>query len=283
MDIMIPPSVPMIIYGMMSDVSIGKLFIAGFGPGFLEVLVFSVIIFVMVKLRPSLAPLPAGTTTFIEKLKGTKSLLPILAIFLVVFGGLYSGIFTATEAGGIGAVAAVIVVLVMRRLSRSGFKNALFQTVGLTGRVFAILVGVFVFNTFIAVSGLSAALGEWIISIGVSPKIFLAVVLIMFLVLGAFMEEISLMLLTVPLLLPAAAALGIDLIHFGILIILAWQIGMIAPPVGLIVFVTKGILPDVSTATVYKGCLPFLAGLVAVEAMVVFAPEIALLPLQWMK
>ncbi len=283
MDIMIPPSVPMIIYALAAEVSVGKMFIAGFIPGIVEVLVFSLIIFVMVKRKPSLAPLASIKVNFMQKLKGLKSVLPILAIFLVVFGGLYGGVFTPTEAGAIGVVAAIVVCVMLRRLRARGFKEALLSTVGMTGTVLAILIGVMLFNTFVALSRLPSTLGEWVIGIGISPALFLVFVLLLYLVLGAFMEEISLMLLTIPIFMPAVRALGVDPIHFGILIILAWQIGMLAPPVGLMVFVTKSVLPDVSTGTVYRGCLPFLVGLIFVEALVVFAPDVALLPLRWMK
>lgn len=283
MDIMIPPSVPMIIYAMAAEVSVGKMFIAGFIPGVVEVLVFCLIIFAMVKRKPSLAPLASVHVTLKEKLKGSKSVLPIAAIFIVVFGGMYAGVFTPTESGAIGVIAAIIVCVALRRLRGRGFKEALFETVRLTGTVMALLIGVMLFNGFIALSRLPATLGQWVIGMGVSPALFLMFVLLLYLVLGAFMEEVSLMLLTVPIFMPAVKALGIDPIHFGILIILAWQIGMIAPPVGLIVFVTKSVLPDVSTATVYRGSLPFLAGLIFVEALVVFVPDVALFPLRYMK
>ncbi len=283
MDIMIPPSVPMIIYAMVSDVSVGKMFIAGFGPGLLEVVLFSLFVFIMVKRNPSLAPLCAESFPFLEKVKGLKSVAPIIVIFLLVFGGLYGGIFTPTEAGAIGVVASTIVCLIMRRLTWPGLKSALTQSVRLTGTIFFLLIGVMLFNTFIALSGLSRLLSEWVVSIGLSQVGFLAMVLFLYLILGALMDEVSMMLLTIPFYMPAVNALGIDPVWFGILVILAWQIGMVAPPVGLIAFVTQSVLKEVSLRTVYEGCLPFILALIIVEILVIFVPDIALFPLRLMK
>jgi tripartite ATP-independent transporter DctM subunit len=283
MDIMIPPSVPMIIYGMVSEVSVGKLFIAGFGPGVLEVILFSLFIFIMVKRNPSLAPLSAESYSFLEKIKGLKGVTPIIVIFIMVFGGLYGGIFTPTEAGAMGVIASIIVCLVMRRLTWRGLKSALTQSVRLTGTVFMILIGVMLFNTFIALSGLSTLLSEWVISMGISPIFFLVMVLLLYLPLGALMDEVSMMLLTIPFYMPAVKALGIDPVWFGILIILAWQIGLVAPPVGMIAFVTQSVLKEVSLQTVYKGCLPFILALIIVEIVVIFVPDVALFLLQVMK
>ena len=283
MDIMIPPSIPMIIYSMVAEVSVGQMFIAGFGPGILEVILFSLFIFIMVKRNPSLAPLSTERYSFLEKVKGSKGITPIVIVFLLVFGGLYGGIFTPTEAGAIGVIASIAVCLVMGRLHWRGLKSALGQSVRLTGTVFIMIIGVMLFNTFIALSGLATVLSEWVVSIGISPLGFLAIVLFLYLPLGALMDEASMMLLTIPFYMPAVRALGIDPVWFGILIILAWQIGLVAPPVGLIAFVTQGVLKDVSLKTVYKGCLPFILALVIVEVVVLFVPDVALFLLKVMK
>jgi len=139
------------------------------------------------------------------------------------------------------------------------------------------------FNSFMALSGLSTLLSDWVISIGISPLLFLAIVLFLYLPMGALMDEASMMLLTIPFYLPAVKALGIDPVWFGILIIMAWQIGLVAPPVGLIAFVTQGVLKDVSLQTVYKGCLPFILALIIVEIMLLFIPDVALFLLKAMK
>ena len=284
MDIMIPPSIPMIIYGMIAEVSIGTLFLAGFVPGFLEVIVFGGIIYIMVKRNPSLAPLSIETpASFMEKVKRSKRVLPTVVIFLLVFGGMYGGVFTPTEAGAMGVLAAIIVSLVMKRLQWQVLKNALIQTARLTGTVFMILIGVAFFNTFVTFSGLPEALSKWIVSIGMGPLMFLIVVSALYFPMGALMDEISMMLLTVPFFLPTARALGIDPIYFGILIILAWQVGFIAPPVAMLVFVTHSVLPEVPIGKIYKGCIPYLLGLAIVELLILFIPAIVFFPLKLLR
>ena len=283
MDIMIPPSIPMILYSMISEVSVGEMFIAGFGPGLLQVILFSLFIFIMVKRNPSLAPLSAERYPFLEKVKALKGVTPIILVFLLVFGGLYGGIFTPTEAGAFGVLSSIAVCWVMRRLTWRGLKGALAQSVRLTGTIFMMIIGVMLFNSFMALSGLSTLLSDWVISIGISPLLFLAIVLFLYLPMGALMDEASMMLLTIPFYLPAVKALGIDPVWFGILIIMAWQIGLVAPPVGLIAFVTQGVLKDVSLQTVYKGCLPFILALIIVEIMLLFIPDVALFLLKAMK
>jgi len=283
MDIMIPPSIPMIIYSMVSEVSVGKMFIAGFGPGLLEVILFCLFIFIMVKRNPSLAPLSAERCSFLEKVKGLKGVVPIIVVFLLVFGGLYGGVFTPTEAGAIGVIASIAVCWVMGRLPWPGLRSALAQSVRLTGTVFMMIIGVMLFNTFIALSGLAVRLSDGVAHLGISPLLFLAIVLFLYLPLGALMDEASMMLLTIPFYMPTVQALGIDPVWFGILIILAWQIGLVAPPVGLIAFVTQGVLKEVPLETVYKGCLPFIAALVIVEIVVLFVPDVALFLLKVME
>jgi tripartite ATP-independent transporter DctM subunit len=283
MAIMIPPSIPMIIYVMISDVSIGKMFLAGFIPGFVEVLVFCLFILIMVKRKPSLAPISKDVYSWIEKLKGLKGIIPFITIFILMFGGLYGGVFTPTEAGAAGVIASTLVCLVLKRLNGMRMKAAIFQTVHVTGNVFLILIGVMLFNTFIALSGLGTQLSQWVVGIGISPMIFLLVVMLLYIPLGALMEEISMILLTVPLYMPSVQTLGIDPILFGILIMLSWQIGMIAPPVGMIAFVAKSTLKEVTINEVYKGCLPFLFGLILIQLLVLVFPDVALFPLRFVK
>lgn len=161
--------------------------------------------------------------------------------------------------------------------------DCLGQTMRTTGAVFMVLIGVMLFNTFITLSGFGKSLSDWITQSGMSATTFLLIVIILYVPLGALMDEISMMLLTVPIYLPTVEALGIDPVWFGILIMLSWQIGMIAPPVGLLVFVTKSTLKEVPLYTIYKGALPFLLGLVIVELLVLFVPDIAMLPVRLLK
>jgi len=278
MDIMIPPSLPMIFYCMLTEASIGHMFLAGFIPGLLEFLLFTIVITIMVKVKPSLAPRSTDVFTFMDKVKSTKDIGPILIIFLAMFGGMYTGIFTPTEAGAVGAICSFVVVLITKTMKKpfQGLLTALKQTVKTSGTIIIIVVGVMIFNAFIAMSGVATNLSEWIISIGLTKTGFLAIVFILYIILGALMDEVSMVVLTVPFYMPALNALGIDIIWFGILIIVAWQLGMVLPPVGMMAFVGQKIIKDPSIGTVYRGCLPFAAALIIIEALIIAFPEIVL-------
>jgi tripartite ATP-independent transporter DctM subunit len=278
MDIMIPPSLPMIFYAMLTEASIGKLFIAGFIPGALEVLLFALTIIIMVKLKPTLSPRSTDIFSFKEKVKSLKGVGPILIIFLAMFGGMYAGVFTPTEAGAVGAICSFVVVVLTRAMKRpwKGLLSALKETVRTSGTITIIVIGVMIFNTFVAMSGVATVLSNWIVSIGLTQSGFLVIVFLLYIILGALLDEVSMVVLTVPFYMPAINALGIDVIWFGILIILAWQIGMILPPVGLMAFIAQKIVKEPTIETVYKGCIPFAAALVVIEALVILFPEIAL-------
>lgn len=278
MDIMIPPSLPMIFYAMLTDASIGHMFMAGFIPGLLEVFLFTLVITVMVKVKPSLAPRSNDFFTLKEKMKSTKDIGPILVIFIAMFGGMYSGVFTPTEAGAVGAICSFMVVLITKTMRNpwKGLLNALKQTVKTSGTIIIVIVGVMIFNSFVAMSGVASQLSEWIISIGITKTGFLLIVFVLYIILGALMDEVSMVVLTVPFYMPALNALGIDIIWFGILIILAWQLGMVLPPVGMMAFVAQKIIKDPPIGTVYKGCLPFAAVLVVIEILIILFPQIVL-------
>jgi tripartite ATP-independent transporter DctM subunit len=278
MDIMIPPSLPMIFYAMLTEASIGKMFIAGFIPGALEVLLFALTIIIMAKLKPSLAPRSTDIFSFKEKVKSLKGVGPILIIFLVMFGGMYAGVFTPTEAGAVGAICSFVVVLLTKSMKHpwKGLLTAIEVTVKTSGTIIIIVIGVMIFNTFVAMSGVAAALSNWIVTIGLTQTGFLIIVFLLYIVLGALLDEVSMVVLTVPFYIPAINALGIDVIWFGILIILAWQIGMILPPVGMMAFIAQKIVKEPTIETVYKGCIPFAAALVVIEILVILFPEIAL-------
>jgi C4-dicarboxylate transporter, DctM subunit len=278
MDIMIPPSLPMIFYAMLTEASIGKLFMAGFIPGALEVILFALTIMIMTKWKPSLAPASTTLFTFKEKMRSLKGVGPIFIIFVAMFGGMYAGIFTPTEAGAVGTICSFIVVLLTKSMKNpwGSLLTALKLTLRTSGTIIIIVIGVMIFNTFVAMSGVAAALSAWIISVGLSKTGFLIIVFLLYIILGALMDEVSMVVLTVPFYLPAINALGIDIIWFGILIILAWQLGMILPPVGMMAFVAQNVVKEPTLGTVYKGCLPFAAALIVIEVLVIVFPQIAL-------
>jgi tripartite ATP-independent transporter DctM subunit len=278
MAIMIPPSIPMIVYAMIVNVSVVKLFFAGFGAGFFEILILCLTVFIMAKRKKSLAPVSKEIYSFSQKLRGLKNILPFVAIFLMVFGGLYGGLFTPTEAGAAGAMSSLLVCLVMKRIIWQNLKLTLFQTSRIMGQVIMILIGVAIFNTFVALSGVSHLLSDWVVNIGLSKTAFLFIVMILYLPFGCFIDELTVVLLTLPIFMPTLTALNVDLVHFGILLMLSWQISMITPPIGLITFVTKSAIPEVSLPSIFKGCLIFWFPLFAIQIMVLLWPEVMLFP-----
>jgi C4-dicarboxylate transporter, DctM subunit len=281
--IMIPPSTTMIVYGIVSETSISEMFIAGFIPGILEMLMLCIIVTLMVKLKPSLAPVAGVSVSLNEKIKVSVKIIPVLLVFLCVFVGIYGGIFTPTEAGAAGAAATLVISLFMRRLSWKGLKDAITQTVILTGALFLILVGVTFFNTFMAVSNIAGILREFMAGLGVSATGFLAIFILVYLVLGTAMDDLSVMLLTLPIILPTANAMGINQVWLGILIIIAYQIGFISPPYGLVVFFTNNAIPEVPVWDIFKAAMPLLPGLIIVLLLILFIPDIALWPTYFMK
>lgn len=277
MNVMIPPSIPMIIFALVAELSVGKFMMAGFIPGLVEVVVCSLVIFVMVKFKPSLAPVASDDRyTFKEKMLALKDVIPVLVIFAIIFGGLYSGIFTATEAGAFGAAATIVVLLVMKRLTRQHFIDALIRTTMTTGVIFMILIGVAFFNTLIALSGIPQALSEIIISSNMPWQVFLMLILLLYIPLGMIMEEISMILLTVPIYIPIVVAMGQDPLYFGILIIVAWQMAFITPPVALLAFITKSVVKEVPIGTIFKGCIPQVIALAIVALILIFVPDIVM-------
>jgi tripartite ATP-independent transporter DctM subunit len=280
MDIMIPPSVPMIFYCMLTEASIGHMFMAGFIPGLMEFLLFTILITIMAKIKPSLAPRSTDVFSFMDNVKSTKDIGPILIIFLAMFGGMYTGVFTPTEAGAVGAICCFVVVLITKTMTKpfQGLLTALKQTVKTSGTIIILVVGVMIFNSFIAMSGVATNLSEWIISIGLTKTGFMVIVFALYIILGALMDEVSMIVLTVPFYMPAINALGIDIIWFGILIIIGWQLGMVLPPVGMMAFVGHKIIkdPSLGIGAVYKGCFPFAVALMILEALIIAFPEIAL-------
>jgi len=283
MDVMIPPSNLMIIYCLLTDVSIGKLFFAGFVPGILEVIIFGVAIFFMTSRKPALAPVADAAFPMKEKIKSLLAMGPILLIILVVFGGMYSGIFTATEAGACGAAATILVTIGMRRLHRRTFANSVINTLRITAAVFMLIIGAVIFNSFIAATGLARALTVWVSNANLSPLMFIFLILLLYLPLGALMDEAAMVLLTIPIYLPTLKAFHIDLIWFGILIMLSCQIGLIAPPVGMVVFVVKAVVKDVSLGTIFRGCFPFILVAIGVLLLLVLVPELSLVFVSRMK
>jgi tripartite ATP-independent transporter DctM subunit len=272
--ILIPPSTIFIVYGIMTEQSIGKLFIAGVFPGLILTGLFITTVYLICWHNPSLAP--SGTTTsWKEKLDGIIGIGEMLVLFLLVIIGLFLGWFSPTQAGGAGAAGALLISLVRRQLTWENFLDAVKDTLRITCMIMVIVAGATVFGHFMAVSKIPLVLADWVSSLPLPPVAVLAVIVLIYLLGGCFMDSLAMIMLTVPIFYPAVVALGFDPIWFGVIIVLVVEMGVITPPVGINVYVVKGIAKGVPLETVFKGVWPFLlAELVMVGILMIF-PRIA--------
>ncbi len=274
--ILIPPSNPMIVYSIITGASIGKLFIAGVVPGILLVLLFLLAIYIVVRIKPSMGP--AGEKAkFIEILKEGKSLWP--AIFLIgsVLVGLWGGIFSASEAGAVGAVIATLILIGRKwRSSPVLLVEGLRSTAKSTAMIFMIVIGAMIFGDFMTVSNLPALLVNFIKDYNLSAFTVVFVLMCIYVILGALMDELAVMLITLPVIMPALNHLHIDPVWFGILFIINQQMGLILPPVGMVVFVMAGMIPDVPMYTIYKGIMPFAIAMFVCILLIMLFPQVAM-------
>jgi C4-dicarboxylate transporter, DctM subunit len=278
--VLIPPSVPLVIFGLLTETDIRKLFIATIVPGILLLLLFIGSVWVTVLLNPALGP-RGEQRPLRARFVALKGVWSTLLLFAFVMGGLYGGVFTATESAGIGASGALIIAVARRRMSWRDLLDCLTETALTTAMIFAIVFGALAFANFITLSGMTGQLVGWIQSAGFGTTGVLLCMVIVYLVLGALMEAMGLMLLTVPVFTAVAVELGINPIWFGIFVTMMIEIGMLTPPVGMNVFTVKSLLPNVPVSTIFRGVMPFVvANLLAVAAIVTW-PQLVLAPLRW--
>ena len=273
--ILIPPSIGFVVYALLTEASIGKLFIAGIIPGILHASVYMTSIFFRCRANPQLGP-RGPATSFIEKLKSFKGTWTTVLLFGFVMGGIYFGIVTVTEAAALGAFGAFAIAIALRRLSRKGFADSLLETGKLTAMIFTILVGVRILGYFVAISNVSLELSNLIISLEFSRYVILVAILFSYLVLGMLMNIIPMIMLTLPIMYPTILALGFDPIWFGVIMVVMMEVGQVTPPVGITVFVVAGVVKDIPMSTIFKGILPFWACDIAVVTILVLFPQIAL-------
>lgn len=272
---MLPPSTVLAVYAILTQQDIGKLFMAGVLPGLLAISMYVLTILLIVTLKPEL--LPAGESkTWSEKLQALKDVWAPLALFVFVIGGLYGGLFTPTEAGGMGASGAFILGILRRKLNRAQIREALLQATRTAAAVFTVLIGALLFGYFLTITQTPQKVTEFLTSLGVGRYGVLAMIMVMYLVLGCLMGAMAMIILTVPIIFPVIVHLGFDPIWFGIVIVMTVELGLIHPPVGMNVFVIKSVVKEVSFTTIFKGVLPFVAtDLVRLVILIAF-PVIAL-------
>jgi C4-dicarboxylate transporter DctM subunit len=273
--ILIPPSIGFIIYGILTEESIGKLFIAGFLPGALLALLFILAIYIQCKLNPEIGP-PGPATTLVGKIKSLGGTWGMLLLFLIVMGGIYFGIFTPTEAAGVGAFGAFLFALFKRKMSLQIFFESLLQTGRTTAMIFLIIIGANIFSTFLGLARLPMELADFIATLELPRLVILAGIILVFVLLGCVMDCYAIMILTVPIIFPVIEALQFDPIWFGVLMVIVLEVGLITPPVGLNVFVLKAAAPNVSLSTIFRGIWPFLIAAVLAICFITIFPDIAL-------
>ena len=272
---LIPPSFPLLIYGVLTDQDIGRLFIAGIGPGILLGALFLLSIWWTVRRDPTKGPC-GERVDWPTRFRKLGKIWGVLVLFMLVVGGLYSGIFTATEASSIGATGALIFAVLRRKLSWPLLFDSLVDAGKTTAMIFAIAFGGMVLSNFITISGLTATLVAWIHALHLPLLGVIAVITCIYIVLGSLMEALAMMLLTIPVFAAIVQPLGANMIWFGIYVAMMMEIGMIHPPVGMNVFMVKTMLPDLSIRTIFHGTIPFLVANVVALVVVIFVPGIAL-------
>ena len=273
--ILIPPSVVLIIYGILTETSIRELFAAGFIPGLLGVLFYLVAINYVVWRRPDSGP--AGEwTPWQDRWQALKPIWALLLLFLVVLGGIYAGIFTPTEAAGIGAGGATMIALIRRSLNWTILITVLKDTVKTSAVLFAVIIATMALTSFVTRAGLPNELLSIVQSLEVSPMMVMLTIMGIYLLLGMVFDGLSMVLLTVPIFFPLVAGLGLDLVWFGILVVVVTEISLITPPIGMNIFVLSSLLPKVSTTDIFRGVTPFWVVDIARLAILLLFPAISL-------
>ena len=274
---LIPPSILLILYGIFVQVPISKLFLGGIGAGLLTVAAYTLVIIIRAKLRPDLAPPVVERTSLGERLLALADTWPVILLVIGVFGGLFAGIFTPTEAGAVGAFLAFVIAGSKGALTWASSRQALVETIQTTAAIFVIAIGANLLTRFLALSGASQFLSQMVIGLGADTVLLMVGIAVMFLVLGMFLEPLGAMLLTIPVLLPILQDTGLSLIWFGVVLTKFLEIGMITPPVGLNVFVIKGVVGDLATTTqIFKGIVYFLLADLVVVALLMMFPDLIL-------
>jgi C4-dicarboxylate transporter DctM subunit len=273
--IMIPPSTIMVIYGIVTETNIGKLFAAGVIPGLISAAMLMLTIWIITGRDPEHAP-PGERTSWPDRWRALRGIWGVALLVVVVLGGIYGGIFTATEGAGFGAAGAFLFALARRRLTWAILFQVLVESARTTAMLFTLLIAATIFANFVNFTSMPGDLKEWITHLGLSPIMIIAAMMAIYVLLGTVMEELTMVLLTIPLFFPIVTALGFDPVWFGVLIVMIVQIGLISPPVGMNLFVLNSLLPGVGLGSIFRGCWPFVLSMVMTLGLLIAFPGLSL-------
>lgn len=273
---LIPPSLGFVVYGMLTEQSIGKLLVSGIFPGLLLSITFVAVIVIQVKLNPALAPITPGHVPWKEKFRALGGVWETLLVFLIVMGGIYLGYVNPTEAGAIGATALFVIVIGKLKLTWRGLSTALLEATRISVLVLFLVAGANVFSYFLALSTIPTTVSVWMGELQISPYAVLSIIVLIYVLLGCFLDAISMMVLTMPVIFPVVQALGFDPIWFGVVCVMMMEAGLITPPVGLNVYTLAGVVKDVPMSTIFRGSMPFLLAMIGVVILIALFPGIAL-------
>ena len=273
--ILIPPSAMFIMYGVLTQTSVGKLFLAGILPGALLAILFMVTVLIRALRNPSIAP-PGARSSMKQRITALPGVIDMVLLIVLVLGGLWGGLFTPNEAGAVGAAGALVIALARRKLSGRAFVDAVVETVGTTAMIITIVIGTMIFNRFLTLTAIPNWLASTVEGLALPSTVIIIMILILYALLGCVFDTVAILLLTIPILFPATQVLGVDPIWFGVALTITAEMGLITPPIGMNVFVIAGVAPDVPMSTIFRGIAPFLIPMVLLLALLIIFPQIAL-------
>jgi tripartite ATP-independent transporter DctM subunit len=268
--IMIPPSVMFILYAILTETDVASLFIAGIIPGLIAIALYTATILLIYRFKPHLLPRTLRADRQ-ERVDSLRDVWATLTLFVLVMGGIYGGFVTITEAAGVGAFGALAIGVLRGRLAWASVLDCLVEALRTSAAIFFILIAAFLFQYFLAVSQMSQLLGDFLTSLPVGPLGIVIVILAFYIIAGMFVDELAIILLTIPIVFPIVVGLGFSPIWFGVLVVVTVQIGLIAPPVGIICFIMNNMVPDIGLVNIYKGAMPFvIADLIWLALLIAF-------------
>lgn len=272
--ILIPPSVVLILYGILTRENIGALLVAGILPGILQMAIFMITIAILIRRDPSLAPVRDEKATLAERFRSLKGVWPIFALFFISVGGIYAGLFTPTEAAGVGAFGAFVFAAITKRLTWENLKSTLDDSVRLTVMIFLILMGANMFGQFLTISRIPNSVTSFVNSLDVNAYVILFLIIFVVFILGLFIDTLSIFVITLSILYPIVTSLGFDGIWFAIIMVLATNIGLLTPPLGVSVFVIKGVAKDIPIQTIFRGAIPMVFAMTVCILLIIIFPQI---------